>query len=66
MVIAEPPITTLTRWEESGGIWRTTFISKTEAIVGMCTCSGEPIDELRSNDPELLRYLVNQPRSDAY
>jgi hypothetical protein len=66
MVIAEPPITTLTRWEESGGIWRTTFISKTEAIVAMCTCYGERVDELRSNDPELLRYVVNRPRSDAY
>jgi hypothetical protein len=65
MVMAEPPIAMLIRWEEHGAIWRTTFISKTEAIVEMCTCNGEPIDELRSNDPALLRYLVNRPRSDA-
>jgi hypothetical protein len=31
----------------------------------MCTCYGERVDELRSNDPELLRYVVNRPRSDA-
>ena len=34
------------------------------AVVKLCSCPGEPMDELRSDDPELLRYLARRPRSD--
>jgi hypothetical protein len=62
---SEPPIRTLTRWEEHGAVWRTRHLGETEAVVELCTCYGEPVDLLRSSDPELLRYLADRPRSDA-
>ena len=61
----EPPKVTLLRWEEHGAIWRLRFMTDREAVVDLCTCYGEPLDELRSSDPELLRYLAERPRSDA-
>jgi hypothetical protein len=65
MVMAETAIAVLTRWEEHGAIWRVRSLSQREAVVDLCTCYGEPVDELRSNDPGLLRYLAERPRSDA-
>lgn len=56
--MTEPPLQTLTRWEDSGALWRTRSLGTAEAVVELCTCHGEPVDELRSRDPELLRYLV--------
>lgn len=29
----------------------------------LCSCHGEPVDELRSADPELLAYLRRRPDS---
>jgi hypothetical protein len=60
----EPPLITLTRWEESGGVWRTRSLTDTEAIVDLCSCSGEPVGEVRSGDLRLLSYLARRPRSD--
>lgn len=53
----------LERWAEHGGIWRTKSLGA-EAVVELLTCYGEPVDELRSRDPELLRFLADRPRSD--
>jgi hypothetical protein len=63
--MTESPIVTLMRWEEHGAVWRTRHLSETAAIVELCSCAGEPVDELRSEDPELLCYLAGRPRSDA-
>lgn len=60
----EPPITTLRRWEEQGAIWRARSVSETEAIVDLCACTGERVEQLRSSDPGLLRYLAERSRSD--
>jgi hypothetical protein len=62
--MSEPPIATLTRWEEHGAVWRTTRLTETEAVVDLCTCAGELVEQLRSSDPALLRYLARRPRSD--
>jgi hypothetical protein len=60
----EAPTTILERWAEHGGIWRTKSLGDAEAVVELLTCHGEAVDELRSNDPELLRFLARTPRSD--
>jgi hypothetical protein len=59
-----PPIEALMRWEQHGAVWRVTSLGETGAVVQLCTCSGEPVDELCSSDPELLSYLAERPRSD--
>ena len=58
------PIEILARWEHHGAVWRLKSLGRAEAVVQLCTCSGEPVDELRSGDPDLLRYVVARPRSD--
>jgi hypothetical protein len=61
----EPPLQTLQRWEDSGALWRTRSLGEREAVVELCTCHGEPVDELRSGDPDLLRYLGSRPSSEV-
>lgn len=61
--MTEPPLITLSRWESYGAIWRAKSITPDEAIVELCSCHGEPVDELRSADPELLTYLLGRPDS---
>lgn len=60
----EPPLDTLHRWEDHGAIWRARLVTDCEAIVDLCTCFGELVEQLHSNDPDLLRYLAQRPRSD--
>jgi hypothetical protein len=61
----ESPVDVLKRWEDHGAVWRARSVTPTEAIVDLCSCTGEPVDQLRSDDPALLRYLADRPRSDA-
>ncbi len=62
--LPEPPLQVLARWEEAGAVWRTRRLTDVEAVVDLCACTGEKVDELRSSDPELLRHLAVLPRSD--
>jgi hypothetical protein len=62
--MAEPPLDTLARWEDAGALWRTRSLREGEAVVELCTCHGEPVEELRSSDPELLRYLAARRSSE--
>jgi hypothetical protein len=62
--MAEPPLQTLERWEDSGALWRTRSLGACEAVVELCTCHGEAVEELRSGDPDLLRYLATRRSSE--
>ena len=53
----ETPIDVLTRWEDHGAVWRAVHVSDTRAVVDLCTCTGEPVDRLESDDPELISFL---------
>lgn len=63
--MTEPPIETLQRWEDQGAVWRATLVSDTFAVVELCACTGERVDELRSGDPALIRYLMRRPSSES-
>jgi hypothetical protein len=54
----------LERWEDHGATWRTRSLVDGEAVVELCSCHGEPVDELRSRDPDLLRYLARRRSSE--
>ena len=54
----EPSIAQLERWEAHGATWRTVMLTDTLAVIEFCTCHGEPVDQIRSRDPELLRYVA--------
>jgi hypothetical protein len=61
--VPEPPLVTLERWEDAGAAWRVASRTDSEAVVELLTCHGEPVDVLRSDDPELLAYLERRPSS---
>jgi len=61
----ESPIEQLMRWEEHGAEWRTVHVSDEHAIVDLCTCYGEPIDQIESSDPNLIAWLRERAISSA-
>lgn len=63
--MTESPLNKLRRWEDHGAIWRTKSLGDHGAVVELLTCHGEPVDEMRSDDPELLRYLARRATSEA-
>ena len=54
-----PPLTAedLRRWEDNGATWRALEISDERAVVELCTCSGEPVDTLQGEAPELIEFV---------
>ena len=60
----ESPFATLLRWEEAGAHWRLAWRTEDEVAVQLMSCLGEPVDELRSADPELRAYLERRPSSE--
>ncbi len=62
--MSEPPLQTLARWEDAGALWRTRSLGAGAAVVELCTCFGEPVERLRSGDPQLLRYLAARRSSE--
>ena len=44
-------------WEQSGATWRPLVITDERAVIELCTCSGEPMDQVQSSAPELIEYV---------
>jgi hypothetical protein len=56
----------LQRWERSGGIWRVMGRSPDGSLaVELETCSGEPMEQFTSDDPELAAYIGDRDMSDG-
>jgi hypothetical protein len=55
--MTETPVKILERWAEHGAVWRVVSVGDDRAVVDLCTCTGEPVDRLESDDPELIRFL---------
>ncbi len=47
----------LERWVSFGATWRVVDISCHRAVVDLCTCMGEPVERLGSDDPAVIDYL---------
>jgi hypothetical protein len=58
----EDPIAVLERWRDHGAEWRVLELSHERAVVQLCTCYGEPVELLQSEDPRLLDYLRRPER----
>jgi hypothetical protein len=54
----ESPAAVLERWEAHGALWRVLALTEQLAVVELCTCHGAPVEQLRSSDPDLLRFLT--------
>lgn len=57
MCMTETPVEQLQRWEEHGALWRALSVGEERAVVELCTCTGERVELLESDDPELIRFL---------
>jgi hypothetical protein len=50
-------IDALERWVLFGAQWRTVELSGERAVVDLCTCTGEPVERLESEDPAVIGYV---------
>ena len=58
-------IDALERWVLYGAQWRIMDLSGESAVVDLCTCTGELVERLESDDAALIRYLRSaQPDRD--
>ena len=55
--MTESTVEVLQRWEDHGAEWRVVQLSDELAVVDLCTCYGEPVERIESDDAELLHYL---------
>ncbi len=52
----------LQRWEDHGATWRPVELTDERAVVELCTCYGEPVDLVQSEDPEVIEFVRRHPR----
>ena len=50
-------IAELEDWEQGGAVWQLVELSSQLAVVDLCTCSGEPMDRVQSDDPEFIEFV---------
>lgn len=48
-------------WERQGAVWRTVEVSDKRAVVDLCSCSGERMERVESDDPELIAFIRAHP-----
>jgi hypothetical protein len=47
----------LEEWESHGAVWRAIEVSDERAVVDLCSCTGEPMERVHSDAPELIEYV---------
>jgi hypothetical protein len=63
--VAESPVERLRRWELTGATWRVVTRTARGAEIELCTCTGEPMERLISDDPGLLEFLEDRDGADG-
>ena len=58
-------ISELEDWELHGATWRPLEVTDVRAVVELCSCSGEPMDVVEGEGPELIEFVRAGPRSAA-
>ena len=56
-------IAELEDWTLNGATWEPAELSDKRAVVDLCTCHGERVDVVESDDPEFIEF-VRQHRDD--
>lgn len=49
-------IAELEDWERNGAVWRPVELGRDRVVIDMCSCTGERMDRVLSEDPELITY----------
>jgi hypothetical protein len=56
-----PTVAELERWEDHGATWRTLSLDDKHVELELCTCYGEPVDRVASDDPEFIAFVRSRP-----
>jgi hypothetical protein len=48
-------------WEGHGATWRALELDGKHAVIQLCSCFGEPMDQVESSDPQLIQYVRTHP-----
>jgi hypothetical protein len=56
-VAREATIKELEDWERNGATWRALELRDDRAVLELCTCYGERVDVVESDDPELIEFV---------
>jgi hypothetical protein len=56
-VTREGTIKELEDWERNGAVWRPAEIRSGRAVVDLCSCTGELMDRVESDDPEFIEFV---------
>ena len=51
-------------WEFHGATWRTVELAQERVVLDLCSCSGEPMERVESEDPELIEYVRDHSEGD--
>jgi hypothetical protein len=44
-------------WELNGATWRAVELTDRHAVIDLCSCTGERMDRVESDQPELIEYV---------
>ena len=50
-------LTQLEDWELHGATWRTVELDDERVVLELCSCSGEPMDLVEGEAPELIEFV---------
>ena len=56
-VAREATIDELVDWERNGAVWRPAEIYPGRAVVDLCSCTGELMDRVESDDPAFVSFV---------
>ncbi len=48
-------------WELGGAPWRPVIVTDERAVVDLCTCSGELMERVQSDEPEFIEFVRSHP-----
>ena len=44
-------------WERNGAVWRPVEIYRNRAVVDLCSCTGELMERVESEDPDFITLV---------
>ena len=44
-------------WETGGAVWRPVTITDERAVIDLCSCTGEPMDRVETDEPDVIEFV---------
>jgi hypothetical protein len=55
--VRQATVSELQDWERNGAVWEPAEIYAGRAVVDLCSCSGELMERVESEDPEFIEFV---------